>query len=66
MKVKRFKDATTYEAANHRGYTSFALINKPEGIKNFNRRSLALLARWRRRPRCRGLSRRPTRSSPAS
>ena len=35
MQVKRFKDAKTYEAANHRGYTSFALINKPEGIKNF-------------------------------
>ena len=35
MKVKRFADAKTYEAANHRGYTSFALINKPEGIKNF-------------------------------
>ncbi len=35
MKVKRFADAKTYEAANHRGYTSFALINKAEGIKNF-------------------------------
>ena len=35
MKVKRFNDAKSYEAANHRGYTSFALINKAEGIKNF-------------------------------
>jgi len=31
MKVKRFKDATTYEAANHRGYTSFALHFLPGG-----------------------------------
>lgn len=35
MKVKRFADAKSYEAPNHRHYTSLRLISTDEGAQNF-------------------------------
>jgi quercetin dioxygenase-like cupin family protein len=36
MKVKRFTEAKSYEAPNHRNYTSFRLISGEEGAQNFS------------------------------
>ncbi len=35
MQVKRFADAKTYDAPNHRNYASFRLIGPDEGAKAF-------------------------------
>jgi quercetin dioxygenase-like cupin family protein len=35
MRVKRFDDAKSYDAPNHRNYTSLRLIGPEEGAQNF-------------------------------